>query len=206
MAIDSELLTERSAKHAAVLDAARRMFIRDGYGATGMDAIAKEAGVAKQTIYNHFRSKEELFAAVVRGRCDEMTVFLEDVGIENKPPEEVLRELGNHFLQSVLSGKRMPLLRVLVAEAQRFPELGRIYYQSGPDVAARRLAHYLEEQNAKGVLQVPDPRLAAEAFYGMLSSHLQVRALLELEPQINAERQQAHVNMAVETLLRAWKK
>lgn len=52
----------------------------------------------------------------------------------------------------------------------------------------------------------PDARLAAEAFYGMLSSHLQARDLLDLEAQVSAERQQAHVDMAVETLLRAWKK
>lgn len=195
-------------KPEAILEAARRLFIRDGYGATGMDTIAREAGVAKQTVYNHFHSKELLFAAVVRNRCDEMTGVLEDGSIRKGKPEDVLRELGWQFLQALFADNRLPLLRVLIAEAVRFPELGRIYYASGPDVAAKRLASYLDELNRNGILEIPEPRIASEQFYGMLSSHLQMRALLDVDSpaQLSQARQAACIENAVQTLLRAWRK
>ncbi|HET6655609.1 MAG TPA: TetR/AcrR family transcriptional regulator C-terminal domain-containing protein, partial [Gammaproteobacteria bacterium] len=84
---------------------------------------------------------------------------------------------------------------------QRSPELREIYYRSGPDLAVETLSAYLQEQTRRGVLRVTQPRIAAEQFFAMLGGHLQIRALLGLDPTPPAEKVKAYVDNAVSTFL-----
>src|SRR3546814_15305621 len=115
-------------KRAAILTAAVDVFLRGGYEAAGMDAIATEAGVAKQTIYNHFGSKDGLFRAIVSGLTDELLSFLPPRGA----PREVLRVLGMQFLTVMFRPSSLALHRMLVGDAHRFPTPARAPHAADP--------------------------------------------------------------------------
>ena len=194
----------RSAEKAqAILDAATREFMRHGYERANMDAIADEADVSKQTIYNHYGSKEALFEAIVSERSGQLLAPLHDPELSNRTPGQALRSLGRQFLAVVLDPSSLALYRVLVAEAHRFPALGLVTYQRGPARSVETLAGYLSDEHARGRLCVTDPALAAEQFFGMLMGHMQLRALLGVQAQPSPARLNAFIDRAVDTFLAA---
>lgn len=164
-----------------------------------MDTIAAEAGVAKQTIYNYFGSKDDLFRAIVSGLTEELFATLPRGG----SPSTVLRGLGLQFLTLMLRPSSLALHRMLVADAERFPDLARELYASGPLHAVRTLALWLEAETRQGTLRVADPFRAAEQFFGMLVGHMQLRALLCVEADPPPLERELAVENAVSTFLRA---
>jgi AcrR family transcriptional regulator len=172
----SPIRTVSAPKYDVILDAARRVFLREGYSAS-MDLVAAEAGVSKQTVYNHFGSKEGLFRAIV----DHVSRALLDVLVEGDAradPAATLEAIARRFLNLLLTPSYLALHRMLVAEAPRFPDLAREIYLGGPARAASELALYLAQESRKGTLAVTDPALAAEQFFGALCGHLHLRTLL----------------------------
>jgi TetR/AcrR family transcriptional regulator, mexJK operon transcriptional repressor len=93
---------------------------------------------------------------------------------------------------------------MVMAEAPRFPELGRAFYASGPAVVLARLADYLGAADARGALRVEDPKLAAEQFIGMLLGPLHMRHLLGLTAEFGDRDPAAVVEAAVTTFLAAY--
>lgn len=188
-------------KRETILEAAKKVFLDVGFGTASMDAIANEAKVSKQTVYNHFGSKEELFAAMVRDTCDTMTLaFAEAVRSGN--PEKTLHTIAQQFMNMTFSEDKLAMHRILMAEVPRFPELGRIFYQSGPAVIRRFLADYLTEQNKLGKLRVDNPQVTAEQFISMVISCRQ-RFELGVEPMPSAETRERYINNAVSLIVRA---
>src|ERR1700730_4655275 len=111
------------AKRAAILDGARAVFMREGFAQGSMDAVAAEAGVGKQTIYRHFRSKEALVEALVEAMCAPEVL--------QPPPSSLaggqrLRELLLTFVTGVASAESVRLYRAIVAETHRMPGPGRL--------------------------------------------------------------------------------
>ncbi len=198
----SPVRTVRTPKHDAILDAARRVFLREGYSAS-MDLVAAEAGVSKQTVYNHFGSKEELFRAIVDHASGELLEVLAEGDGARADPAATLEAIARRFLKMLLAPSHLALHRTLVAEAPRFPDLAREIYRGGPAHAASELAHYLAQETREGTLAVADPALAAEQFFGALCGHLHLRALLsprEAPGEAEIERAISH---AVRGFLRA---
>lgn len=169
-------------KRDAVLTAGAAVFMEQGFGSASMDEVARRAAVSKATIYSHFESKHALFGAIVNGKCRAMIPAIEDAVLDERTPAETLTRIGRQFLDLLLSGEALPLYRVVLAEAPRFPELGRAFYDAGPNRVAGALAAYLERLTARGLLDLPDARLAAEQFFGMVLGHNHVRILLGTVP------------------------
>jgi TetR/AcrR family transcriptional repressor of mexJK operon len=165
-------------KHDLILAAAERVFLREGYSAS-MDLVAAEAGVSKQTVYNHFASKDGLFRAIVDDLSNDLLHVLVDGSGGASDPAATLEALARRFLKLLLMPSSIALHRMLVAEAPRFPDLAREIYIGGPERAVQQLAAYLEEESRRGRLAVEDPMLAAEQFFGALRGHLQLKALLD---------------------------
>jgi AcrR family transcriptional regulator len=186
-----------------IVEAARRLFMADGYGATSMDAIARAAGVSKATLYSHFTNKAELFAAIIGGECQRFAQLLWPPESETGDVRSVLLQVARAKVRFTGSAEPRALYRVVVGESGRFPELGRVFYDNGPRRVLERLAGYLRDAAARGVLAVPDPRLAAEQFFGMINGADQLRRLLAIDdpaaPEIDAI-----VVSAVERFLRAY--
>jgi AcrR family transcriptional regulator len=190
----------REAKREAILEAARKVFLEVGFGATSMDAVAAVARVSKQTVYNHFGSKEELFGAMIRSACDRIVTAFEQA--RSGGPEETLRTVARVFMDKLFTRERQGLYRILMAEGQRFPELGRIFYECGPQVTRKYLADYFTEQNVRGTLHVDNPAVTAEQFIGMLTG-CQLRAQLGIEPLPSQDVIDAYIENAVSLMMRA---
>jgi TetR/AcrR family transcriptional repressor of mexJK operon len=186
----------------AIVKTAAELFVRRGYAGTSMDLIAAEAGVARQTIYNQFASKEVLFRAMFSAYADEAMLPLAVAARGGTSVRTVLLELARTHVERVLSPEKLALHRLVVAEAAHFPELGRIIYDAGASRVAAQLADFLREQTGLGHLDVPNPEAAAEQFFGMVSAFQQFRALMGVE--VPAREIDARTEAAVDTFLRAF--
>lgn len=192
---------ENPGKREVILEAAKKVFLEVGFGAASMDAIANAAKVSKQTVYNHFGSKEDLFAAMVRGTCDTMTLALAEAARDGNP-EKTLRAIAQRFMNMTFSEDKLAMHRILMAEVPRFPDLGRIFYQSGPAVIRRFLADYFREQTRRGTLKVSNPQITAEQFISMVTS-CRIRSELGVEPVPDEKEREQYIQNAVDLLLRA---
>lgn len=165
-------------KQQAIIAAATRIFLEQGYDQAGMEQIARAAGVAKQTLYNQFGNKEALFRAIITQRCTELLDTLLDSDPQADGIEQVLTRFATTLLDILLEPSALALHRLILAESRRLPRLGRLYYESGPARGNRRLAEYLQIQCGRGVLRIEDPELAARQFTGALVGSLRTRALV----------------------------
>ncbi|WP_075998182.1 TetR/AcrR family transcriptional regulator [Salaquimonas pukyongi] len=150
-----------------ILAAAEEVFLRHGFLGTNMDAVADKAGVSKQTVYAHFKSKEALFIEVVEamtgGAAQEIGEYLED-SFGDRPVAEYLLEVAADQLTIVLTPRLMRLRRMVIGEVERFPELGKSLYLNGPKRSIDRLARACEHYTRTGELNTPDPQKAAIQF------------------------------------------
>jgi TetR/AcrR family transcriptional repressor of mexJK operon len=131
------------AKRAAILDGARAVFMREGFAHGSMDAVAAEAGVGKQTIYRHFRSKEALVEALVAAMCEPEVLQPPPSSL---PAGERLRELLLALTDGVAGPDSIRLYRAIVAEADRMPGLGRLFWEAGPRPLRAAIAQLWAEE------------------------------------------------------------
>ena len=188
-------------KHEAIRQAGMAVFLERGYEAASMDMIAIAAGVSKQTIYNHFLSKEALFRDIVE---DMVSTLLQPIRVRTSPastPEELLRAFGCDMLEMMLRPSSLALHRLIVAESARFPEFGRAIYEAGPGRLLAMLADYLRRETCDGRLAVRCPELAADQFIGMLTGRIQLRALLGVDESSSPRAVQDRVHETVRSFL-----
>lgn len=190
------------AKRAAILDTARDLFFEHGYG-VGLETIAARAGVSRQTIYNLFESKDDLFAAIVQESSGQITAALAELTPESTP-RDVLTALGVGFLSKILSDRAVQFQRLLIGSAASFPTLGPTFYANGPGRGLARLAAYLDRETTNQRLAVSDPVLAAEQFFGMLMGHRSMRRTLRIDGELPPEEIRRRVDAAVSAFLRAY--
>lgn len=188
-------------RHHAIRQAGKVVFLELGYAAATMDTIAAEAGISKQTVYNHFQSKEGLFKALV----EDLTVTLMGPLVVRDPtrssPEQVLQTLGRDLLTMMLRPSSLSLYRLIVAESARFPELGEAIYAVGTGRMLSMLADYLAQETEIGRLSIQDPDVAAEQFIGLLSGRCQLRALLGVHQPLVEEGPDRRAEIAVTAFL-----
>ncbi|MGV2289929.1 TetR/AcrR family transcriptional regulator [Trinickia sp. YCB016] len=141
-------------KRSDILDGAKTVFLSQGFVLATMDDVAAAAGVGKQTVYRHFKSKEALFVGLVSSMCAEAGGFLASAQDEqsDRSPEVELRELGWVLAQALIAPDYLRLYRAIVAEAERLPELGQVFYENGAKVvrafAAKILRKRFDESTA----------------------------------------------------------
>ena len=148
-----------------LVEAACEVFAAEGYR-VGVDRIAAQAGVAKQTLYNHFPSKADLFAEVIRQSTAEFMVAL---GEDGEALRERLIRFAVRYRERLLSPAGLGLYRMLVAEAPRFPDLAATFFEAGPRHTAARLRELLQEAMARGDLRRENPEFAVSMLLSMLT-------------------------------------
>jgi len=156
------------AKRAAIARAAAGLFTGQGFTETSVDQIAAAAKVSKQTVYDHFGDKEQLFLAVITA-VEEAVLgqFAAGVGLSAADPGDLrgeLAALGADYLRAVLDPDVMALRRLVIGEVRRFPQLAKAWYEQGPGWLTARLADRFGQLGQRGALRVDDPELAAHHF------------------------------------------
>jgi len=168
-------------KHKAILQAARTVFLRNGYLGTSVDEIAALAAVSKQTVYKHFADKKRLFTEIVISTVDEASdqVSNEVFSVQDTGDVEAdLRDLARRQLALVIQPRILQLRRLVIGEVARFPELGRAFYDQGPGRTIAALAATFERLAERGLLHLDDPFLAAAHFNWLIMSIPLNRAML----------------------------
>jgi TetR/AcrR family transcriptional repressor of mexJK operon len=168
-------------KRRAILEAATEAFLRNGYRGTSMDEIAAAASVSKQTVDKHFADKESLFSAIVRVTVEVASAPVSDEVRELQDSGDLeadLRDLARRQLEMVMQPRILQLRRLVISEAARFPELGRMFYEQGAERTVSVLAATFDRLAARGLLSVPDPVVAASHFNWLVMSAPMNQAML----------------------------
>lgn len=168
------------AKRRVIVRAAKAVFLKSGFGGATMDGIAARASVSKMTVYRHFEDKEALFAGVITELCEQIVDDDLDSLFE-KSPEQALRGFAKKMISILFAPETVELHRIVVAESQRFPKLGRLFYESGPEASISILADYLARNKSNPSFKIRDPRRSAEEFLELLRGYLHLRILLGLQ-------------------------
>jgi TetR/AcrR family transcriptional repressor of mexJK operon len=169
--IEGEGRTPR--KRRAILAAATEVFLQHGYLGASMDEVAAKAGVSKQTVYKQFENKERLFAEIVLGTSAQLMDGLVQAYAETLDSavdaREGLRALARRLLDSLTAGSVLQLRRLVIAEADRFPEVCGAWFTSGFENSLETLGEALTRLTDRGLLrELEDPTLAAYQFAGLV--------------------------------------
>jgi AcrR family transcriptional regulator len=190
----------RDQRREMILKVAREVFFEQGYTAASMSTIAARLGGSKGTLYNYFKSKEELFEAQVREMCGAAADRILEVSADGAPAETLTR-LGEQYLRHLFSEATVQMFRILVAEAQRSPELARVFYEVGPARGQKGLESYLEAAKARGLIDLPDCALGAEQFLSLCKGRTHLQFLLNLIPALKPTQIRLQIGQAVDAFM-----
>lgn len=191
----------KNPKHDQMLAVASRLFLEKGFVAVSMDAVAEAVPVSKRTLYNHFTDKNGLFIAVMQRRCQQLFDALEQSTQENDSIEHVLTHVGEHFLSTVLHTDAINMYRTIITKSQQFPELGKLFYDSGPKRTRSIIAQYLTKAHKQGLIKVANPELSANMFVGMLLNRIQMQCLLGQKQELSTNERDELIRYAVNVFL-----
>ena len=173
------------------------IFLSEGYASASMSTIAAKLGGSKGTLYNYFKSKEELFAAYVQRSCIFHRGEIADLLLEDGDARTVLTAFARGYLRAFTAEPALQNWRVISAESHKSPEIGRLFYESGPLAGARILAAYIEKAVARGALVVPDIMVAAHHFTSLIHGRMIKARLLNYIPAPSDEEIAAEVEAAM---------
>ncbi|PZQ98072.1 MAG: TetR/AcrR family transcriptional regulator [Cereibacter sphaeroides] len=197
----AEPMIKRGRKYEQVLDGAWNVFRRDGFEGASVDDIAREAGVSKATLYSYFSDKRLLFLECARGECCRQANEAAELITSKATPEMVLTTAATRMVEFFLSDFGMRVFRICVAESDRFPELGREFYEHGPALARKRLVEYFYDAEARGELQIEDKELAADQFAELCKADLFPRLVFGIGGPIKPEDRERVIKGAVSMFL-----
>ncbi len=168
-------------KFDQVLAGARKVFVEFGYERASVDEIARVASVSKATLYSYFPDKRHLFTEVYRTEI----LRLADAAVELRScdvaPEIVLREAAQRFIAYFTSDFALAMYRICVNESPRFPEIGQLFYETGPELGRARLGEYFRAAEARGQLLIDNHDLAADQFLQLCQTTIGDRMLCAVQ-------------------------
>jgi TetR/AcrR family transcriptional repressor of mexJK operon len=169
--MEANLESRSDRKRKALLLAATEIFLDKGYDGTSMDDVAAKAAVSKPTVYKYFSDKERLFAEIVRAttsEIDDLVRLVIETMTAKTSVESGLIVLARRFITALMQPRILRLRRLVMANADRFPDVGRSWYEQGFERVLATLATALQGLADRKLLHVDDPLLAANHFVGLL--------------------------------------
>ncbi|MDI4656334.1 TetR/AcrR family transcriptional regulator [Xanthobacter autotrophicus] len=159
-------------KRRDIIDGARRVFFDKGFDGASMDEIARASAVSKATIYVYFASKEDLFQALVETDRRKSAERLFEFDPDDADVESLLKRIGMTFMTMMVQPDHIRLVRMVIGAAEKFPAVGRTFFDAGPCHGGRRLAELLARQAQLGHLKVDDGEMAAFQFFNLCQGNL----------------------------------
>lgn len=173
-------IVKQGRKWSQVLEGARTVFMRDGFEGASVDDIVREAGVSKATLYSYFPDKRLLFLEVAKIECRAQS---EEAIAQVEATDDIregLTQAATRMVRFFTSDVGMQVYRIVVGENQRFPEIGREFYDAGPGRARGILRDYLQRGVDDGKLAIDDVELAADQFPELCKAGIHVQMALGL--------------------------
>jgi AcrR family transcriptional regulator len=184
-------------RREAILDVASEIFLTEGYASASMSSIAATLGGSKGTLYNYFKSKEELFLAYVQRTCALHRGNIADLLLGDGDARTMLTAFAKGYLRAFTAEQVLQNWRVISAESSKSPEIGREFYESGPLQGARMLAAYMQKAKDRGELTMPDVMVAAHQFTSLIHGRMIKARLLNYIPVPTDAEIDAEVNAAI---------
>ena len=169
---------------AAVLDAARTLFLRHGYAGTTMEDIAAAAGLTKRTLYNNYGDKEALFTEIVSHVLAYAEEFVRELHeefaaeITKANLHDRLHDLGGRLALGIVRPEVIALRRLLIGESRVFPSLAADYFDRAPGQVIDALAAGFASLGRRRLLRVSNPHRAAAQFAYLVAGEPLDRAVL----------------------------
>ena len=185
-------------KIAKILAAARAEFFGNGFSASSIEAIAARAGVSKVTIYSWFKTKENLFAEMVKGECAHLSQNFVDENLDSKGVREVLIDTAENMLDFLTRDERVRFDRILAAEVSRDPRVGQYFLDNGPRALLKNVATLLQSAMDRGKMQSSDPIASAEMFVGLVKGHLDLLLRYGEKIDLTASQRRERATRAVD--------
>ena len=188
-------------RKAKILSAATKLFLSKGYGETSIDAIVEKSGGSKATLYSYYPTKADLFRAVV----DSIVTTQEGPELASfDNVRDTLVDFAEHRLGIVFSSNHRALMRLIIAERERFPDIARMYYEQGPLHSHMVLRDYFEVLIDKGLLDIRSADEACEFFRGMLMHQRYIEQLYLGASPMSTEEIRVKARHVVERFLEAY--
>lgn len=188
-------------KFDQVVQGAREVFLRDGFEGASVDDIARAAGVSKATLYSYFPDKRLLFMEVATRQCQQQAQDSIDRIDVSQPPETVLSQVAHQFLGFIYSDMGQRIFRICVAESDRFPDLGREFYHSGPMIMRTAMVDYLRRAVGRGELRIDDFDLAADQFAELCKADLWPKLVFGIAQDVTDDQKSRVIDGAVKTFM-----
>ncbi len=193
------------AKRQAILEAAKTLFLSNGYASTSMDAVAVEAGVSKLTVYSHFTDKETLFSAAVVAKCEEQLPVMYFELPDGVPVEQVLLNIARGFHVLINSDESVNLHRLMMTSGSQDPKLSQIFFEAGPLRMLQGMERLLARIAQSGALSIDKPLTAAEHFFCLLKGTANFQLLYGCGGQLSDAAAEEHVQDVVGLFIRAYR-
>ncbi|MBP2299728.1 TetR/AcrR family transcriptional regulator [Azospirillum picis] len=192
------------ARYRALLDAASTLFVEKGYAATSLSDVLRLAGGSRTTLYTRFGDKDGLFRAMMEEHCARVLAGMTpDTAPDSAAdPEERLTRIALHIADTLMAPETTAILRTLISEGVRVPDLVETFVRVGPDRTRARLAACLDELQAAGLIRIEDPEMAAQAFCGMVTGNLLLERLILPGRPVDRAAVETYVRECVRLFLR----
>ena len=185
-------------KRKELIKYATEMFLEMGYEKGSMNNLVKRSGSSKSTIYKHFRNRQALFIAVIDEKLRDHLVPIENLDLTVLSIEEGLKLIGRTGIKVITSKDHINLCRIIYAEAERIPHVGKIYYEHGPKRGMEGVAKYLSTMVERGRIRCAAPSLAAEYFWGMILHKPMLDRYCGIKGPLTTREQKYYVDKVVD--------
>lgn len=197
----NQTLIRKGRKFDQVLDGAREVFMRDGFEGASVDDIARAAGVSKATLYSYFPDKRLLFTEILRTECRRLTEQAEAEIALGGTVEQMLTMAGERIADFLMSDFGRSMVRMVMAEGQRFPDITREFYCNGPGLIHDRLVFHFGHMVDIGALRIDDLHLAADQFAQLCKAAIHEKLLFGMSDTIGKADVTRSVKGAVEMFM-----
>ena len=183
-------------KNEAILNSAQDLFLANGVKQTTMEEVAKHSGVSKQTVYSHFRSKDDLFSAVIKHKCEEYLITNENLANGETSLTVALSNIGAKFVALFHDEVVVSVYSTMISEARNAPQVAQLFYKTGPLASINALAQVFLELSEKELEQKSAYNLAVD-FYSFIKGDFHTRSLMRMEFRLDAHEREAYVSAVV---------
>lgn len=198
--MDTQTSNFKDERRARILDVAREVFYEAGYAGASMSAISARLGGSKATLYAYFSSKEDLFGAIIRERCEAMgRVFEAHIGADDL--RRALNDMAHQLMAVIMSDMGTRTVQLIIEEGRRNPILPRLFHEAMEANGGANLQKLLKTAHDRGQIRTPDIPEATKILKSLLFGDFHFKRLLGICPDIPANDMQKHIDRAIDVFM-----